>query len=88
MIADFVTATGDLAKDVAMLLLFGILSDEEKRDFDAEFVERIEYARDQQIQIRRERLPRRIPVRLHVRPLIVEVQRQRRLHAGTASRNE
>src|ERR1700735_3299809 len=85
VIADLVAAPGDFGEDVGVHRHCRVLADDEKGDSEIELIENLEYARNEQIEIRRHRLPCRISMRLHVRPLIVQVEREGGLHATAAS---
>ncbi len=55
-----------------------VLSDDEETDRQPARGEELEDARHDYVEVGRMRLPRRVAMRLHVRPLVVEVERKAR----------
>jgi hypothetical protein len=74
MIPDLMASGSYRLEKFAMLVQGRILTHDEKRDGQVPRLEKIQHARDQNIQVRRKRLPPRIAVRLQIGPLVVKVQ--------------
>ena len=79
VIADLVAGGGDGAQRRAVLLERGVLADDEEGDREPPFGEEGEDSRHDGVEIGRMRLPAGVAVRLHVGPLVVEVQREARV---------
>src|SRR6185369_12839228 len=70
-----VARLGDRAEDLLVGRLVGVEADDEKGDRQLPLSQKLQHARHDDWQVARQRLPFRIAVRLHVRPLVVEVER-------------
>ena len=73
MVADLVAVGGNLTESFSVLLKRCILPDDEEGYLEISFLEETQGARHNLVKISWERLPARIPMRLHVRPLVIEV---------------
>ena len=82
VVADFVSRRNDGAQLIVVGGNGRIAAHDEERDPHVERVERAQRRVEEHVVVRRARLPPGVAVRLHVRPLIVDVERHARERAG------
>ncbi len=76
VIADFMAGLRDAAQRGAVLLERRVLPDDEEREAKPPIVQELEDAWHDQVEVAREIQPGLGPMRLEIRPLVVEVQRE------------
>src|SRR5215471_8626680 len=76
MVANLVLSRSDACKGLSVLVEHGVLPDDEKGNGQIPLFEEMQHTGDQDVEIRGKRVPTRIPVCLHIGPLVIEVQRQ------------
>ena len=86
MVADLVPRRHDRTQGRVVARFDSIGADHEERDAQPLALEHIEHVRHHCVQVRRPRLPARVAVDLHVRPQVVEVERQPHLEFVAARR--
>ena len=79
VVADLVSRGCDGAQGRPVLLECRVLSDDEEADREPARGEELEDARHDRVEVGRMRLPPGVAMRLHVRPLVVEVERKARV---------
>src|SRR5439155_218521 len=76
VIADLVPRVGESPQRRLVLRQRRILADNEEGDGEPARREEVEDARYDEVEVARKRFPAGVAVRLHIRPLVVEVKRQ------------
>jgi hypothetical protein len=74
MVPYLVSGGSNGSEDLMVLFHCRILTDDEESDGQLPSLEKIQDTRHQDVQVRGKRLPPRVTVRLHIRPLVVEVE--------------
>ena len=76
VIANLVPRRADGCESFVVLFSSGVLADDEDGHFLFAFGEELDDPRDNDVQVRRVLIPTGVAVGLHVRPFVVEVERQ------------
>ena len=76
VVADLVSIFRNERQRLVILLHRRILTDDEDCDLPISFIQEVDESGDDDIQVRRKRCPTGVAVSFHVRPFILEVERQ------------
>ena len=76
VVADFMSGGGDGCQCFEVFFAGGVLTDDEHRHLQLAFVQYFQKPRHDKIQVRGILVPTGVAMSLHVRPFVVEVERQ------------
>ena len=76
VIADFMSGCGDRRESLKVFFAGGVLADDKDRHPQVAFLQDLQESRDNSVKVRGIFVPADVAVSFHVRPFVVEVERQ------------